>query len=54
MTGILPFVPIAIAGLGWYGLYRFNRRVRWFRVGELIFWDAIVLVLVYLFWLVWF
>ena len=44
----------AIAGAGWYGLYRLNRHARWFRIGELIFWDAIILVLVYLVWLNWF
>jgi hypothetical protein len=27
---------------------------RWFRIGEVIFWDAILLVLVYLVWLQWF
>jgi hypothetical protein len=40
--------------LGWYGLYRLNRPFGWFRLGELIFWDVILLVLVYLIWLIWF
>ena len=47
-------VPVALAGIGWYGLHRLNRGRGWFRIGELIFWDVILLVLVYLVWLVWF
>jgi hypothetical protein len=54
MSGLLPLVPVAIAGLGWYGLYRLNRPFGWFRLGELIFWDVVLLVLVYLIWLIWF
>jgi len=54
MNGLLPLVPVAIAGLGWYGLYRLNRPFGWFRLGELIFWDVVLLVLVYLIWLIWF
>lgn len=50
----LALVPIGIAAVFWPGLYRLNRRRGWFRIGELIFWDAIVLVLVYLVWLRWF
>ena len=51
MTALLGLVPVAVAALGWYGLHRLNRRKRWFRIGEVIFWDAILLVLVYLVWL---
>ena len=54
MSVLIGLAPIAIAALGWYGLYRINRRKRWFRVGEVIFWDAILLVLTYLVWLRWF
>ena len=31
-----------------------NRRNRWFTVGEIIFWDVIVLILIQLMWLRWF
>jgi hypothetical protein len=47
-------VPLALAALGWLGLHRLNRARGWFRIGELIFWDAILLVLVFLVWLYWF
>ncbi len=47
-------VPIGIAAALCVGLHRLNRRRRWFRIGELIFWDVIVLVVVYLLWLRWF
>jgi hypothetical protein len=51
---MLHLVPLAIAALGWLALHRLNRAGRWFRIGELIFWDAIVLILVFLGWLRWF
>ncbi len=54
MSALLGLVPLGVAALGWYGLYRVNRSRGWFRIGELIFWDAILLVLVYLIWLRWF
>ena len=54
MTAALHLIPVAIAALGWYGLYRLNRGRRWFRLGELIFWDAILLIVVFLTWLRWF
>ncbi len=54
MSVLLGLLPVGIAALGWYGLYRVNLRKGWFRIGELIFWDAIGLVLVYLLWLRWF
>ncbi len=54
MSALLGLLPIGIAALAWYGLYRVNRRKGWFRIGELIFWDAILLVLIYLVWLRWF
>ncbi len=54
MSTLLAFVPVAISAVAWYGLYRLNRRTRWFRRGEIIFWDAILLVLIYLLWLQWF
>jgi hypothetical protein len=54
MSVLIGFVPVAIAAVGWYGLYRLNRAKRWFRIGEIIFWDVILLILVYLVWLRWF
>lgn len=54
MSLLLGMVPVAIAAAGWYALYRLNRTVRWFRIGEVIFWDVILLILVYLVWLRWF
>ena len=54
MSDAIHLVPLALAGLGWWGLYRINLRWRWLRIGELIFWDAILLILVYLVWLIWF
>jgi hypothetical protein len=36
------------------GLARLNRRKAWFRLGEVIFWDVIALILVFLIWLRWF
>lgn len=54
MSLALHLVPLGIAALGWYGLYRVNRTRGWFRLGELIFWDAILVILVFLVWLIWF
>ena len=54
VSPLLHLVPLGIAALGWLALHRLNRVKGWFRIGELIFWDAIVLVLVFLVWLRWF
>ena len=54
MSPLVHLVPLAIAALGWLGLHRLNRRRGWFRIGELIFWDAILLVVIFLVWLRWF
>lgn len=51
MSPIIHLVPVAFSGLGWYLLYLLNRRKGWFRIGEIIFWDAIILILVFLVWL---
>jgi hypothetical protein len=51
---LLHLVPLGIAGLGWLALHRLNGRRGWFRIGEVIFWDAILLVVVFLVWLRWF
>jgi hypothetical protein len=45
---------MGIAAVAWAGLAGANRKLRWFRLGELIFWDAIILVVIYLVWLHWF
>ena len=54
MSPIFHLIPVAIAGLGWYLLNLLNQRKGWFRIGEIIFWDAIILILVFLVWLIWF
>ena len=54
MSALLHVVPLGIAALGCLALHRLNRLKGWFRTGELIFWDAIVLVVVFLIWLRWF
>ena len=54
MNGLIALAPIGFAAVFWFALYRLNRTRGWFRIGELIFWDAIVLILVYLAWLRWF
>jgi len=54
MNWLLNFVPFAIAALIWWGLAFISRRMNMMRIGELIFWDAIILVIVYLIWLRWF
>ena len=54
MDALLAAIPAAIAAALWAGLHRLNRRLAWFRTGELIFWDTIFLILIYLVWLRWF
>ena len=54
MSGYTGFIPMVITVIAWWGLARVNRVLRWFRLGELIFWDAIILVITYLIWLRWF
>ena len=54
MSTLLNLVPLALSGVVWYAFSRLNRRRGWFRIGEVIFWDAIILVLIYLAWLHWF
>jgi hypothetical protein len=51
---VIHLVPVGIAAALSYLLYRLNRATGWLRLGELIFWDAILLVAVFLFWLRWF
>lgn len=54
MSTLLALAPLIAAALVWWMFYRFNKSRHWFSVGELIFWDAIALVILQLIWLVWF
>ena len=54
MSGLIHLVPLAIAGVLAYLLHRVNRPRRWLRIGELIFWDVVLLIIVFLVWLIWF
>jgi hypothetical protein len=47
-------VPPLLAAVVWSGLWAVNRRRRWFTIGEIIFWDVIVLIIIQLIWLRWF
>ncbi len=48
---MLAWIPLLLAAGIWWLFARWNRRRRWFSLGEVIFWDAIVLCLVQLAWL---
>ncbi len=54
MSAAVHLIPVAISAIGWYGIYRLNRGKGWLRIGEVIFWDAILLILVFLLWVKWF
>jgi hypothetical protein len=54
MNPLVHLVPLGLAALGWLALWRLNRARGWLRLGEVIFWDAILLVVVFLVWLRWF
>jgi hypothetical protein len=47
-------VPPLLAALVWCGFWQVNRKHRWFTIGEIIFWDVIILILIQLVWLRWF
>ena len=51
---MLRLVPLGIVALGWLELQWLNRARGWFRRGEAVVWDAVVLVVVFLAWLRWF
>ena len=44
MNAVLPAATLAAAALLGLALHRLNRGRRWFRIGELLFWDAIILI----------
>jgi hypothetical protein len=48
------FVPLILAAVVWLAFWRLNRKTGWFTVGEVIFWDVIILILIQLVWLRWF
>jgi hypothetical protein len=54
MSALIHLVPLGIAGILWFALHRANKPRQWLRVGELIFWDAVLLIVVFLVWLIWF
>lgn len=54
MVALLSVVPVGVSGALWWGLHHLNRKLGWFRIGELIFWDVIALIVIYLAWLRWF
>ena len=51
---ITSLVPIILAAIVWLAFWRINRVKGWFTLGEVIFWDVIVLILIQLVWLRWF
>ena len=44
-------IPVLLAAVLWYLLSALNGRKGWFRIGEIIFWDVIILIIVLLIWL---
>ena len=54
MSGLIHLSPLAIAAFVGYLLRRVNRPRGWLRTGELIFWDVVLLIVVFLIWLIWF
>ena len=54
MSHLLVFIPFPVAALCAWLFHRFNRRRKWFTLGELIFWDIIMLIVLQLIWLIWF
>lgn len=51
---MIHLVPLGISAALWLALARVNRSRDWLRTGELVFWDAIILIVVFLVWLRWF
>lgn len=48
------FAPLFLSAVVWFGFWRVNRKRQWFTIGEVIYWDVVVLVVIQLFWLRWF
>jgi hypothetical protein len=48
------FVPLLLSAIVWFALWKINRTRRWFTVGEILFWDVIILIVIQLAWLRWF
>ncbi len=51
---LVGIAPVVIAAALWGFLWRINKRRNWFTIGEVIFWDAIILIIAQLVWLRWF
>lgn len=51
---MIHLIPLGIAAALMFLLARLNRSTGWFRTGELVFWDAILLITTFLVWLRWF
>lgn len=51
---MIHLIPIGLAAALWFLVYRLNRATGWLRTGEVVFWDAIFLIVIFLVWLRWF
>jgi hypothetical protein len=51
---VIHSIPIGSSVALWYLVSRLNRATGWFRTGEIVFWDAILVIVVFLVWLRWF
>ncbi|MDR0808882.1 MAG: hypothetical protein LBE86_07130 [Gemmobacter sp.] len=48
------FIPLLLSVPVWFGFWRINRKRGWFTIGEVIFWNVIILILIQLLLLRWF
>jgi len=53
MTVLGPLATLAVTAALCYGLHSLNRVKGWFRIGELVFWYVIILIVVGLVSLQW-
>jgi len=51
---VIHLIPLGVTAALWYLVSRLNRSSGWLRIGEVVFWDAILLIVVFLVWLRWF
>jgi hypothetical protein len=51
---VIHLIPLGIAAALWLLVHRVNRATGWLRTGEVVFWDAILLIVTFLVWLRWF